>query len=289
MSRYQVSPTAAADHGARSSIIELQQRLRGAMRKAFLLIGGQVTPFEEFHCGEVVLERVVDREHEIVETQHRAGAIEHRHVENPTAGDEYVVTQVIADVVAHQRLRGPGCRQPTGHRQSGIEPGEAERQQFAHVSDDDLQIRMAVEHPGADQPQQMRAGFHRPAPGGHQRRVERRVVRVGNRRRRIGRMNVDRNTQRLGPPEQHVERRVIEVAPVGVSVDQRAFEAELVNRPLQLVGGVSRRLGGQHGKAREPGWLGGNDFGQPVVDFAADRDRQLGLVVGKHLHSRLNV
>ena len=53
-------------------------------------------------------------------------------------------------------------------------------------------------------------------------------------------MNVDGNAQRFGPPEQHVERRLVKVMPVGVSVDQRAFEAEIANGALQFVGGVSR-------------------------------------------------
>ena len=74
-----------------------------------------------------------------------------------------------------------------------------------------------------------------------------------------------------------------------MSVDQRAFEAELVNRSLQLVGGVSRRLGWQHGESGEPVRMRGNRDCQPVVDFTADRDRQFGLFVGEHLDTGLDV
>ena len=92
-----------ADAGTRGAvgvrpIAKLQQAVRGAVGKAFLVRGGKVATSEELRRGEVVLERVVDGEHEVVWAQNCSGTVEHRHVEHPAAGD---VDILVVDGIAH--------------------------------------------------------------------------------------------------------------------------------------------------------------------------------------------
>src|SRR6516165_838052 len=121
------------------------------MGEALLVVGGKVASSEEFHRGEVVLERIVDGEHQVVEAQHRSGAVEHGHVEYPAAGDEHIPSQVVADVVADCLVARFRCEQPDGNRQTYVEAGKAVGQQFTYVSVHDLQIRMTVEDTGTDE------------------------------------------------------------------------------------------------------------------------------------------
>ena len=74
-----------------------------------------------------------------------------------------------------------------------------------------------------------------------------------------------------------------------MSVDECAFEAEMANCPLQLLSRGARRLGRQHGETGEPGRVGGDRVGQPVIDFPADRARQRGLIGVEKLDAGLNV
>src|SRR5271157_6383498 len=90
--------------------------------------------------------------------------------------------------------------------------------------------RKAIEQPGEDKPQCMRAGFKAPLPGGAAQSLD-----AGKRRRRsnrIGRVDVDRGAERLRALPERIQRGMIEVLAVGVAVDHRAAELEAAHAAL---------------------------------------------------------
>ena len=84
---------------------------------------------------------------------------------------------------------------------------------------------------------------------------------------------------------------MVEKAAFGDAVDQCAAEAEIAHRTFKLVGRGLRAIHRQVGKAREAIRMGGNRFGQHVIDVARKRDafgagKQIsaGPGCGQHMH-----
>ena len=122
-----------------------------------------------------------------------------------------------------------------------------EGQGLAHVSQHDGQVGIAIEQPAEHEAQEMAGRLDVPAPDRalHLRLVAQDVGLPV----RIGRVDVDRRADLGGALPERQIARVVQVDAVRVTVDHRAHEAEIVDAPLQLVGGRLRVLHRQH---REP-------------------------------------
>ena len=82
---------------------------------------------QKIHAFEVVSERIIDREQDVVDTQFRNRAIQGRLVENAAGCDEDVCTHVVEDALLHAplfrrfgNLRLAG-KKPIPHRKSGVD------------------------------------------------------------------------------------------------------------------------------------------------------------------------
>ncbi len=163
------------------------------------------------------------------------------------------------------------------------------------MAQDDLQLRIGVEHAGQHHAHALRRGLHGEAPGrAHDHRPVLHVVLViglDHRRMRHGRMQIQRHVQRRGALADRPEALVVEEHAVGRAVDQRALEAELRHRALQFIGRglrIGRRDGGEGG---EPVGMRAHRLGQAIVGDARQRHRgrgihllQSGIGVRQHLH-----
>ncbi len=86
-------------------------------------------------------------------------------------------------------------------------------------------------------------------------------------------VNVDRHVERLGAIEDRPKPFVVDEQALGETVDHGAFEAEVLDRAFELVGGllgIGRRQGGKGGK---PIGLRFHRFRQSVIDASGDRRR----------------
>ena len=102
------------------------------------------------------------------------------------------------------------------------------------MTQDHFEIGIGVEQPGEDQPEEMRAGIHREAPGGHGKlaiALKVGLEHVGMRDRRV---QINWYLQRLGTFEDRPVLSVIEKLSANVTIDHRALEAELGNGSLKL-------------------------------------------------------
>src|SRR5471032_3443625 len=127
------------------------------------------------------------------------------------------------------------------------------RQAFAHVAQDDLQRGEAVEDAAKEEPQRMAAGLYAPTPcSARQFRMT-----VEHLRHDIGirRMQIQRHIEFLHPRPKNVVCAIVVVRSQRVSIDQRAFEAELKYSAVQFVNRPQRRMHGQRGKTAEPCWV----------------------------------
>ena len=109
--------------------------------------------------------------------------------------------------------------------------------------------------------------------------------------RRPRRVQIDRDIKRVGAFENRPEEFVVEVAAANVAVDQRALEAVLAHRALQLVGGLVRNRGRQRGETGEARRMLLHRFRQHIVGVARQRERVGGLqllgarrIERQHLH-----
>src|SRR5277367_4680145 len=165
---------------------------------------GQVGPQQEVDRAVVADERVVDRVDQPLGAEHVEAEPQVRLGEHAAGG----VVAVLPDVIADRAL------QPGGPlRQRLVQPVEEPRDHLAPVAEDDLQLRVAVEHAAQHQVQEVDPGLAVPAPGGGGEpggddRVKARLVVVGagnpgGQRR----MEVDRHPQPGGGAQDRVEPR----------------------------------------------------------------------------------
>ena len=99
-------------------------------------------------------------------------------------------------------------------------------------------------------------------------------------------VHVERHVERLRPLENRPEPLVVEKQPVGQPVYQRALEAELGNRALQLVGRRLRIGSGDCGESGEPVGMRADRFVEPVIGAARQPDGGLGIQL---LQSRIGM
>ncbi len=81
----------------------------------------------------------------------------------------------------------------------------------------------------------------------------------------------------------HPVLRVVEILPVGAALYHGALESQLFHRPLELIGGGLRVLGGQARKTRKASGVLPNDFCLCIVDLLCLGDG--GLRVGVPLNA----
>ena len=112
---------------------------------------------EELSAKSIGAEGVVDGEEEAVRADDLEGAEEGWIREVAASGDVDVVVEVVGDATL-EVLRGGS--------EDGLRANEREGEVFAHVADDDLEGREAVEEAGDDEAKDVEAGFNVPAPAG---------------------------------------------------------------------------------------------------------------------------
>src|ERR1700675_3786128 len=107
-----------------------------------------------------------------------------------------------------------------------IEAINPEWQRLAHMTDHDLQLRIAIENSDCDQAQEMQAGFH---PETEDRAVEARLEHRPDHRIR-GRRRVDVEwLAGIGQrAENRIESRMVEILALRMAVDLDAFESQLL-------------------------------------------------------------
>ena len=82
----------------------------------------------------------------------------------------------------------------------------------------------------------------------------------------VGRVKVKRDVQALGHRPDLPQRLVVQVRALRVRVDERAAQAQLRDRALELAGGGGRILQGERGESAEARRVARDDLGQEVVD-----------------------
>src|SRR6201999_4354715 len=113
------------------------------------------------------------------------------------------------------------------------------------MTDDELELRKAVERAAEHDAQHVGRSLNMPAPGasrehvGHHRR-EAAIGGLDHRLRRRGGVEIDRDVQRLRALQNWPIELIVEVAPLIVSVDDGALEA-LAYSPFQLGDRLFRR------------------------------------------------
>jgi hypothetical protein len=114
------------------------------------------------------------------------------------------------------------------------------------------------------------AGFVVPAPAG-QRKLrgnlagKAAVVGLLNVRQWDARMGIERHVQVVQFSEHGRVPRVVEERRPRAAQEEHTFEPELCHGPVEFGGGRLRVLPWQDGEPAQPGWVGGDRLGQPVV------------------------
>src|SRR5262249_14862039 len=121
-----------------------------------------------------------------------------------------------------------------------VETPEAERQHLAHVAENDVERRKAIEQATENEPQRMTAPLRGPAPD--RRREAGIIIEHWRTQCHMHRMDVDRNGQRRDALPEWQVARVVKVDAVAVAVDECALEAERRDAALELARGCARLL-----------------------------------------------
>src|SRR5262249_25577010 len=130
-----------------------------------------------------------------------------------------------------------------------IDPPEPERDGFAHVSDNDLEVWKPVEHAADDQPHDVSAGLDAVTP--HCALDSVTSKRTRHPVRRSSRMNVERPLQMLGSLENRPEFGIIEVLAVRVRVHDKSLELQPVDGTIHFLCRSFGRMRGKACKARK--------------------------------------
>ena len=148
----------------RGRLLHPQQPLGVAAQYLGLVLVAQRHRLHPFHAGRIDHERPVDREQDAVDAHLLHAAHQRRIGEVAAGGDPEVVAEHVAEA---DRLR---CARP---RDGVIDAPHQERQRLAEMAEDDLELRMLLEHAGQHHADRRRRGLHREAPGGahHHREV----------------------------------------------------------------------------------------------------------------------
>src|SRR5262249_145412 len=121
-----------------------------------------------------------------------------------------------------------------------VATGQHGRQSLAHMTDDQLEPRMAVERAGPNQAQDVEGGFRVPAPTGRLQQVAGVAgkVAVVERAHRLWcqvRMQIERYVKALSGRQDGFEPGVIKKAVLRRAVDERAAEAERLHRAHEFL------------------------------------------------------
>src|SRR5712672_3218610 len=197
-----------------------QQALDVAAEDLGLVLVAQRDAVHPIGAGLVLDKRVVDREQDAVDP-HLHHAAEQRRVGEEAAGGD---PEMLAERVAEPVRPGPVAHQ--GH----VDAPQQEGQALTEMAEDDLEPGIGVEHAAQHQPDALRRGLHREAPGGAQ---DVRVlldiilvVDIDDRRMWHRRVHVERHVERLGALEDRPEPLVVEKQAAGQPVHHRALETE---------------------------------------------------------------
>jgi hypothetical protein len=189
-----------------------------------------------------------------------------------------------------------GAPEARGFLRNGVfQPLQEERHHLAPMAADDLQPGMPVEGAREQHAHDLDARLVVPAPGEHgqaraELSLEAAVVRRLHRGERQAGVHVQRHLQFAERRKDRLVARIVQEGVAGAAVDERALQAELFHRPLQLARGRLGRLPRQRGKTREARGMRPRRFGQLVVGRAVQRDglrcgQQLREpAIGEHLH-----
>ena len=135
-----------------------------------------------------------------------------------------------------------------------VDAPELYRNAFAEMAEHDLQARVFVEQPGADQPQRMHRRLRGKGPvRAHQPGMA--VIEPAPARQRVARVQIERHVELLHrAPERPVLRQiviehVVRRAGLREAVDQRADEAELLDAAGQFGAAASGSCIGRAAKA----------------------------------------
>src|SRR6202012_2614389 len=212
--------------------------------------------------------RVVGREGHSLDADLRHQVLVGGEIVEVGEGVVEVLPQVAAD-----RVPQPGEFGLEGR----VEPRQHERRRLTHVTDDDLQRRIAVEHAAEYQPQRVRGGVDVPAPAhrgqGETHLVSKpRVAGLDDRRRRDSGGQVNRNVQCRSAVEDRIEEPVVQVAALAVPVDHRTGKAELADRALELFGRLVGGTDGHSGEAGQPLRKAPDGCGQFVIAGSGQLD-----------------
>src|SRR5207245_8283655 len=108
---------------------------------------------------------------------------------------------------------------------------------------------------------------------------------------RVSRVQIDRRAERGGALPELPDRRLVEVLrrlgvpDIAVSVDQRALETQLRERPLEFFASRGWVLQRYRGEPGEPSRVPADDLGQFVIQTPRGVDSPVAL--GYALHARL--
>lgn len=185
----------------------------------------------------------------------------------------------------------------TGQAGDLVDLLQVEDEHVAPVTEDDLKVRMSVEHAGQDQAQELQARLVMPARSdGRQREVEvpgqSRVVRVAHRSRRDLGVQVQRGSELIRGGEDRLVVRVVEITLAGPTEHHGSAQAELPDCSAQLVGGRLRVRRRQHRETLEALWVSPHHLRDEVVGLPSKLHRQVGfqaLQAGRGQREDLNV
>ena len=177
------------------------------------------------------------------------------------------------DVLA--QIGADGLLEPGHGGRHRIDPLDHERQRLPHVSNDDLQFGMRVEHAAERHAQHVQRRLDVPAPAAVRhhfgdRRLEAAVPSLDNRFRRLRRMKIDRQLERLGALKDGPEEPVVEIAPLDVPVDHHALAAVRGDRPLEFADRRRRVDQRQRGQPEKPVRMTPDRFADRGVGLARD-------------------
>src|SRR5262245_23887702 len=141
--RITAGAASVVDDGAWSDR-QIHEPIRVAMRDLLTIRRRNGKCIEECSRPHIGGKRIVDGEHDAVRTECHERGYERHHREEPTGGDPDLIEERLANRATEQPLRLSGGR--------FLDAVQHERYRLAQVSDDDLEMRMAIKSPTQNEP-----------------------------------------------------------------------------------------------------------------------------------------
>src|SRR5580698_6354337 len=225
--------------------------------------------------------RIIHGVEHAIDAQYRL-TIENRRLPGHAAGGD---VNVFLDVVARLLLQLLNRRIAIGFHHRAMHEIDAEKpigKALAQMSDHDAELREPIENTADDDAQKVQAGFHGEAEDGAvqatlDKRADHRF------RGRCG-MNIDRNIQMLSGFEDWPEFGIVQVFAARVAVDDGAFQSELPDAALQLLGCPRGVLRSYRCQTRKSIRMLSNGVRQLIVEGSRERGG-LGRVEDLHAGS----